>query len=125
MKGTFSMLDAVAQIKGFDDELELDGLDRVDFSPSERRLLNRYFRLLSREDVRARVPPAKLYYAAASAVECLRDGRKDIAVCRRNGGTAGEIACCKDVTRQDAQFYLELARGWMRRPPVLSVVVSA
>lgn len=119
------MLEAVAQIKGFDDELELDGLDRVDFNPPERRLLNRYFRLLSREDARARVPPAKLYYAAASAVECLRDGRQDILLCRRNGGTAEEIARCKDVTRQDAQFYLDLARGWMRRPPVLSIVVNA
>ncbi|MDQ0464104.1 hypothetical protein QO010_001875 [Caulobacter ginsengisoli] len=119
------MLDAVAQIKGFDDELELDGLDRVDFNNPERRLLNRYFRLLSREDVRARVPPAKLYYAAASAVECLRDGRQDISLCRRNGGTDAEIARCKEVTKQDAHFYLELARGWMRRPPVLSVVVSA
>jgi hypothetical protein len=119
------MLDAVAQIKGFDDELELDGLDRVDFNNPERRLLNRYFRLLSREDSRARVPPAKLYYAAASAVECLRDGRQDIALCRRNGGTSDDIVRCKEVTKQDARFYLDLARGWMRRPPVLSVVVSA
>lgn len=119
------MFEAVAQIKGFDDELELDGLDKVDFTASERRLLNRYFRLLSREDVRARVPPMKLYYAAASAVECLRDGRQDIALCRRNGGTSEEVASCKAVTKQDAQFYLDLARGWMRRPPQLSVIISA
>lgn len=119
------MLEAVAQIKGFDDELELDGLDRVDFSGPERRLLNRYFNLLSREDARARVPPAKLYYAAASAVECLRDGRQDIVLCRRNGGTAEDVARCREITRQDAQFYLDLARGWMRRPPVLSIVATA
>lgn len=88
----------------------------VDFGPAERRLLNRYVGRLAALDRAGRVPPARLYYAAASAVECLRFGRSDARACQAAGGSPAEVSRVLETGRTDALFYLELARAWIEGP---------
>ncbi len=84
-------------------------------SGAERRLAVRYFRWLTAVADGRWVAPERLYYAAASAVECLRDGRADASMLRAVGADAGEVAAGRAVARQDARFYLDLALTWIDR----------
>jgi hypothetical protein len=83
------------------------------FSPAEQRLLALYIRRLAALDRKGRLPPARLFYAAASAVECLRHARADARACRKAGGSDEEVRRTLETGRGDALFYLELARAWI------------
>ncbi|MDB5431821.1 MAG: hypothetical protein JWP35_2937 [Caulobacter sp.] len=90
-------------------------LDDLQLEGAERRLAVRYFRWLTAVADGRWVAPERLYYAAASAVECLRDGRADATMLLAAGGGAGEVAAGRAVARQDARFYLQLALTWIDR----------
>ncbi|NEX93289.1 hypothetical protein [Caulobacter sp. 17J65-9] len=92
---------------------DFESPDVSGFSAAERRLLKRYHHQLISQDSLGRVPPARLYYAAASAVECLRHARTDARACRTAGGSPEEIRRTLETGRGDALFYLELARAWI------------
>lgn len=87
-------------------------LEDIVFGPAERRLIRRYHAVLS-QAASGRVDPQKLYFAAASATECLRLGRQDALLLRRAGLPANLIAEHRAVSRDDARFYIDLAMTWI------------
>lgn len=90
-------------------------LTDVVFGAAERRLVRRYCRMLQGVADGRWVAPERLYFAAASAVECLRNGRDDAALLRLAGASPEEVAEGRAVARDDAQFYIGMALGWIER----------
>jgi hypothetical protein len=90
-------------------------LDGVTFGEGERRLVRRYLRTLNRVADGRWVARERLYFAAASAVECLRLGRQDAVLLKRAGADPREVAEGREVARADAAYYLSLAMAWIDR----------
>jgi hypothetical protein len=90
-------------------------LDGVSFGEGERRLVRRYLRALDRVADGRWVARERLYFAAASAVECLRLGREDAIMLRRAGADPREVAEGRAIARADAAYYLGLAMAWIDR----------
>ena len=90
-------------------------LDDVSFGEAERRLVSRYLRAFGRLAAGRWVSRERLYFAAASAVECLRHGRRDALLLKRAGADPHEIGAGRAVARADAAYYISLAMAWIDR----------
>src|SRR4051812_31256077 len=90
-------------------------LDDVSFGRAERRLVERYMRALKRVADGRWVARERLYFAAASAVECLRHGREDARLLKRAGAPEEEVAEGRAVARAGSAYYLALAMSWIDR----------
>jgi hypothetical protein len=90
-------------------------LDGLSFGEGERRLVRRYLRAFDQVADGRWVARERLYFAAASAVECLRHGREDALLLKQAGADPGEVKAGRDIARADAAYYLGLAMKWIDR----------
>ena len=90
-------------------------LDDLSFGEAEKRLTRRYLRAFGRVADGRWVARERLYFAAASAVECLRHGRADAMLLKRAGADPREIDAGRAVARADAAYYIALAMAWIDR----------
>lgn len=86
----------------------------IALSPAAARLANIYFRKLAAQDRRDDLSGGQIWYAAASAAECLQIAHEDAVALREEGASRRDLQTVKMVGQTDSRFYVELVDGWLR-----------